>query len=723
MKRNYGAILAGVLCAALSACGGGGGIVVPPILNLSTQAVLFGAFVSAGKNPTPAAVNVSNIGGGALNFTAMSDQPWLMVAPANGTAPAALQISAALGALTPNTYIGHITVTANGAQGSPGIVTVTFTVGSGQASNAAFWAQWGANPQHTGMVSVTGQSLTNNLADIVYDPFVNQEKAENTPLYGAPVLTVHEQAPLTDGANGAANDVYMEMKSGTYNSCSPVGAWTSGAACGPNTWNTMWWNEVRFSWLNGQLLEVWDFESDWVPPPNATNFSIGQAGLEGWEPVFHPVEANGFIYVPGAGGTLHKVNKTTGAAASLINPFSNVAGVTNANTFVTSPLTADSSGNIYYNVVELNVSGGNPWGTDVVNAWLVKVASDDSFSMATYANLTPGAPLGTAQNCPGTFFNATPVPAFPWPPSTTAVAPSNQPCGSQRPPMNIAPVIAPNGTLYTASRAHLDSLVSYVIAVNPATMAVIWDALLENRLNDGCGVLVPNAPQGNTTTANTCLFGSNTGVDPTTNALGSGFFPDQASSSPVALPDSSVLMGALDNYNFGRGHLFHFDASGNFVNTYNFGWDSTPAVYVHGNPSTFSVVIKDNHYDASSYCSVQGNPVCAPRSPGPYYITQMDANLNIQWQFQNTTIDADHPNGYEWCINMPAVDMNGNVYVNSEDGNIYELPQGNTGIFMMPTGKMFLNLALGAAYTPLSVGFDGKLYTQNNGQLFAVGSQ
>ena len=108
--------------------------------------------------------------------------------------------------------------------------------------------------------------------------------------------------------------------------------------------------------------------------------------------------------------------------------------------------------------------------------------------------------------------------------------------------------------------------------------------------------------------------------------------------------------------------------------------------------------------------------------PGPYYITQLDPNLNIEWQFQNTTIDADHPNGYEWCINMPAVDMNGNVLVNSEDGNIYELSQGNSGVFTVPTGKMFLNLAIGAAYTPLSIGPDGKLYTQNDGIMFVLGN-
>ncbi|MGC1581414.1 MAG: hypothetical protein WA766_08020, partial [Candidatus Acidiferrales bacterium] len=61
-------------------------------------------------------------------------------------------------------------------------------------------------------------------------------------------------------------------------------------------------------------------------------------------------------------------------------------------------------------------------------------------------------------------------------------------------------------------------------------------------------------------------------------------------------------------------------------------------------------------------------------------------------------------------------------YVNSEDGNAYELPQGNTGVFKVATSKIFLNSAVGAAYTPLSLGIDGKIYTQNNGQLFVAGN-
>jgi hypothetical protein len=422
------------------------------------------------------------------------------------------------------------------------------------------------------------------------------------------------------------------------------------------------------------------------------------------------------------------VNKTTGVAASHINPFLANPSMTAVNTFVAGPLTADANGNIYYNVIELNLTG-NPWDqNDAVGAWLVKIAPDDSSTFATFASLNPGAPAATSLTCPGTFGNLNPQPAFPWPPSPTAVAPFfPAACGSQRPGINVAPAVSADGTtVYTVSVAHFDNLASYVLAVNTVDLSPKWQASLQNRLTDGCGFVQPDgevplpiAPSGVTNLPNSCLFGTTVGVDPTTNAPGSGYVIDEASSSPTVLPDGSVVFGARDNYNFSRGHLFRFDSSGNYLGAYGFGWDSTPGVWAHDN--TFSVVIKDNHYPSAAYCSGD-SPVCTPTPPGPYYITQLDASLNIEWQFQSTTIDTDHPNGYEWCINMPAIDMLGNVYVNSEDGYVYELPQAHSGIFTAPSGKMFLNSAIGAAYTPISIGVDGKIYTQNNGQLFVVGN-
>jgi hypothetical protein len=91
--------------------------------------------------------------------------------------------------------------------------------------------------------------------------------------------------------------------------------------------------------------------------------------------------------------------------------------------------------------------------------------------------------------------------------------------------------------------------------------------------------------------------------------------------------------------------------------------------------------------------------------------------MHVEWQFKNTSTDGTHNNGFEWCINAPAIDLFGNVFANSEDGSLYVIRQGGSLL-----GKIFLNQAIGAAYTPLSLGLDGRIYTENDGILFAVGN-
>jgi hypothetical protein len=50
------------------------------------------------------------------------------------------------------------------------------------------------------------------------------------------------------------------------------------------------------------------------------------------------------------------------------------------------------------------------------------------------------------------------------------------------------------------------------------------------------------------------------------------------------------------------------------------------------------------------------------------------------------------------------------------------LPQGHSGVFTVPRDSLFLQQAIGAAYTPLSLGPDGKVYAQNDGHLFVIGN-
>lgn len=293
----------------------------------------------------------------------------------------------------------------------------------------------------------------------------------------------------------------------------------------------------------------------------------------------------------------------------------------------------------------------------------------------------------------------------------------------------MAPAIAPDGTIYTVSRAHHNGRYAYLVAVNP-DLTPRWAASLRGRLRDGCGVLVPIGTSLNPPTPNACREGTPpSGVDPATNDAPAGLVSDLSSSSPTVLPDGSVLYGTYTRYNHSRGHLFKFSAEGRFLRSYDFGWDTTPAVYRHG--GTYSIVIKDNNYENGAYCD--GGSVCAPAEGGPYFITQLDADLVPEWKLQNTETQSctraggglncvpDHPNGFEWCINAPAIDANGVVYANAEDGYLYAIAQGE-GVMTTPRQRLFLNLALGAAYTPLALGPDGRIYTENDGQLFAVGN-
>jgi hypothetical protein len=536
---------------------------------------------------------------------------------------------------------------------------------------AQTWAQWGAGPRHTGALPVIAQPLREQLADIVYDPFVGQERAE-----AGGTLLVHYQTPLSIGG-----EVYMEVKGGTYTNYTE--------------WASQTWSIRKFEWQGATLAARWTAVSDWDPvPPGASRF----------EPVFHTALANGFLYMPGAGGTLLEIDRATGALRRRLTPF---GAEIDPAIYVIGPISADDAGNLYYNALKLHTQ--NPWGSDHDGAWLVKVTPSGQATKVSYTDLVPTAPAPGAQ-CLADFT----ADQQPWPPSPAAV-PRSVTCGSQRSGVNVAPAIGPDGTIYTVSRAHLNSRWSWVVAVNP-DLTPKWASSLRNLFDDGCNVLLP--PNG---TPGGCRQGAATGVDPSDNMPGSGTVNDSSTSSPVVAPDGSIYYGTYTRYNHAQGHMTRFSAIGRFQSSYKFGWDVTPAIWEHD--GTFSVVTKENHYEGTG-----------PRVPGDeegYFITQLSPDLGVEWRYQSTntlscerqsdgTVSCvdDHPLGFEWCVNALAIDARGVVYANSEDGSLYAINQGGT-----LRERLFLQLAIGAAYTPLSLGSDGRIYTQNAGHLFAVGSR
>lgn len=223
------------------------------------------------------------------------------------------------------------------------------------------------------------------------------------------------------------------------------------------------------------------------------------------------------------------------------------------------------------------------------------------------------------------------------------------------------------------------------------------------------------------------------GIDPRTNKAGNGVNIDDDTATATVAPDGTLFIGTWAGYNWAQGHLFHVGNNGKILQAYNFGWDTTPAVFQHN--GTYSVITKENHYTGvGDYCNVES--VCPsdrtkayPNNPAAFFITQLSPELKAEWQYKNTnhkscvrhsngkvTCVSDHPDGFEWCVNAAGVDKNGTVYGNAEDAVVYAIKQGG-----LKSSSIFLNMAVPAAYTPVSIDNEGRIYVQDFGTMFLVG--
>lgn len=562
------------------------------------------------------------------------------------------------------------------------------------------WEQWGSTAGHDGAACAVGQTLGSALADIAYDPFIVGEEND-----AGGDLVIHYQTPLIDG-----DDLFMLVKSGTYTPC-PVGSdgvSQCGAAYGSDgtvqvsyRLNSQIWTEHAFRWAaDGTLQSRWSYASDWKPEPET-----------GFEQMFQPAIDGDVVIVPGAGGAVWEVSRDDGSVVRHDQPFGSAI---DPDTYVAGGIAVAPDGTIYYNALKMdhNDPFDNP-----AQGWLVSVSPSGETTTATYPSLIPGSP-GDDDACYYTYFSSTNPPPLPWPPpagSNGPVLPPQYACGAQQPGINSTPAIARDGTIYIVSHAHFQENYSYIAAVHP-DLTPKWATSLRGLLHDGCGVTIPDDATATMNTSD-CAPGAPMGVDPTTGMAPAAMVDDDSSSSPVAVPDG-VLYGSLTAYNADRGHTLKFDTDGNYLTNFDFGWDDTPAIYT--TPVGYRVITKDNHYnfDANGL------------DHGPFYITELDDNLSPVWKFQSTNTQSctsgsdgsvqcvsDHPDGFEWCINAPAVDRDGNVYGNSEDGNAYAI--GSDGSLRE---TFFLNKALGAAYTPIAIDQIGRVFALNNGHLTAIGA-
>jgi hypothetical protein len=195
---------------------------------------------------------------------------------------------------------------------------------------AALWEGYGSGPQHAAVSAVAAQPL---------NAIRWQTPVDLQPQYSGNDLFIHYGSPAVT----AADTVLVPVKTGT-----------SGGF------------EVNaFDGSTGSLL--WSHSTDYALPPSA-----------GWVQSYSPVlTPTGRYYVAGAGGTVYYTDHADGTgsidgqlAFFGINNYTASPGGYNGSVFVSTPLTSDAAGNIYFG---FQVTGANPSG---LTSGLARLAPD-----------------------------------------------------------------------------------------------------------------------------------------------------------------------------------------------------------------------------------------------------------------------------------------------------------------------------------------------------------
>lgn len=189
----------------------------PPAIGLAATTFTFTGQQGA-ANPPNQTLNISNTGGGTLNWTASKGSAWLTLTPASGTGTGAVTLTVSTIGLTAGTYNDVISVTAPGASNSPATASVTLTVtvppgiGMSPTSFAFTGQQGGANPanQTLNLSNTGGGTLTWTASDdagwLTLSPTSGTGPGAVTLSVNTSGLTAGSyNGVITIGATGASN--------------------------------------------------------------------------------------------------------------------------------------------------------------------------------------------------------------------------------------------------------------------------------------------------------------------------------------------------------------------------------------------------------------------------------------------------------------------------------------------------------------------------------------
>ncbi len=495
---------------------------------------------------------------------------------------------------------------------------VSWTFSDTPQGGAAPWGSYAHDPQHTGVSSIGAQRLEKIKWTTPVDLVLQGASGPLYIHYGSPLVTAGNTV-LVPVRTTAANNYRVEAHSGA----------------------------------SGALL--YTLASDFTPPPH------------NWIPSYSPVLSQGTrLYYAGAGGTVYyrdQLDSATGPSGQIAfygnALYAANQAAFNANVMISTPLTADANGNIYFG---FDVVGSNPAN---LTSGLARIAADGTGSWISASGAAQGdtAIVELALNC---------APAVSNDGATLYFGVSEGPVGTGS---SGGYLVAVNSTtLAPVARIRLKDPLSgndaFVTDVSSASPTVgpdgdVYYGVLENPSysNDDRGWLLH--------------FDQSLTVSKTLGAFGWDTTP------------SLVPAGLVASYTGTSSYLL-FTKYNNYL-------DLGPG----GNGHNKIAVLDPN--------ATMTDPITAA-TVMKEVITILGPTLDPPG---NTTGSVR-----EWCINSGAIDpFAASAIANSEDGTVYRWDFASNSFLQ----QVSLTSGVGEAYTPTAIGADGTAYAINDGILFAVG--
>lgn len=493
-----------------------------------------------------------------------------------------------------------------------------FAFASGRASAQS--TTFGGNAQHTSMYAAPAQSL-------------NQFKLQATIDFN-PGALVHYGAPLVT----AGNTLVVPVK-------------TAGDSF-----------QVRA--FNGPTgAAKYTLTTDYILPAH------------NWIPSYNPCIATGAfgtrLYYAGAGGTIWHVDNPDSNTPSTpvrevfytsLSGYNANASAYNNTVFVNTPITADSSGNIYFG---FRVQGTAPAPLNTPQSGYARI---DTNGNGIYVL------AGTAAND----------------------------ANISRDSHNVAPALSNDGTtLYVVVKWATDNRFCYLLGLDPTNLQTKYRIFLRDPRNgnpasvpeDGTAspMVAPDGdvyfgvlgtPSDNGSRGFLLRFSGDLSISKTPGAFGWDYTPGivPASSVPSYTGTSSYLL--FCKYN---DYAFQDGSGVNRVALLD--------------PNATQI---DPHSSSTGLMEMREVLTVIGATPDP------------------GVPQSTFPNAVkEWCINAPAVNpATKSVFFNSEDGHLYKWNLATNSLDQ----AIALNSGIGQPYVPTVIGPDGTIYTLNGGNVFAIGN-